>query len=99
MKREYKAIITKAIKESELNGYKWKMETNKLTWNYLTVEHFKFEIAEDHLKVIYVMPHLNEEETFVYLLVGEEFYNDAKTTEEALEKATKQTIKKANRLF
>lgn len=99
MKKEYKAIITKAIKESELNGYKWKMEADKLTWNYLTVEHFRFEIAEDQLKVIYVMPHLDTEETFVFLLIGEEFYNDAKTIEEALEKATKATIKKANRLF
>lgn len=99
MKKEYKEIIKKAIKESELNGYKWSVKGDVLNWSYLTVEHFKFEIGEDFLKVIYVLPHLKAEETFLYLIVGQEFYADAKTVEEAFEIATKSTITKANRLF
>ena len=31
-----KKVIQKAIKESNLNGYKWTVKDNKLYWNYLT---------------------------------------------------------------
>ena len=99
MKKAYKEIITKAIKESELNGYKWSVKGDALHWSYLSVEHFRFEMGEDYVRVVYVMPHLLEEETFIYLIVGEEFYVDAKSMEEALAIATKATIAKANRLF
>lgn len=101
---EMKAIVLNAIKESELNGYKWNFDGNKLTWSYLTVEYFSFEIEEideieKFVKVIYHMPHLNTKETFTAAIVGDIFYGDFKTVEEAIAGLTKATIKKANSTF
>lgn len=93
MKKEYKEIIKKAINDSELNGYKWTIKSNKLIWSYLDVE-FDIEIKkEENVKIIH------DGETFIYILVGNEFYNDAKTIEDGLYKAIKGTIRKANNLF
>lgn len=106
-----KKIITKAIKESDLKGYKWTVEGNKLHWDYLTKEYFRIETGntidicsgaetedEKYVKVVYVNP-LFDDETFIYVLVGNDFYCDAKTVEEAIEIAVKATIRKANNLF
>ncbi len=94
-----KKVIQKAIKESNLNGYKWTVKDNKLYWNYLTKEHFEIETGETFVKVIYKNPILKDE-TFVYILVGDDsFIYDAKTIDEAVEIAVKQTIIKANATF
>lgn len=98
-----KAIVLNAIKESNLNGYKWNFDGEKLTWSYLTVEYFSFEITdvddEKFVKVVYHMPHINAKETFTAAIVGKDFYCDYKTVEEAIAGLTKATIKKANSTF
>ena len=100
---EMKTIVTNAIKESDLNGYKWNFDGTKLTWSYLTVEYFSFEIKKDDeytlVKVNYHMPHLEAVETFKIFMVGDEFYCDYRTVEEAVAEITKATIRKANSTF
>lgn len=104
-----KNVIKKAIKESNLNGYKWTIKGNKLFWSYLTKEYFEIETGSvselgiqldiQFVKVIYKNPIL-EDETFICIFVGDDdLICDAKTIDEAIEKAVKQTIKKANTTF
>lgn len=100
-----KNVIKKAIKESNLNGYKWTIKGNKLFWSYLTKEYFEIKtgvVSESNIqfvKVIYKNPIL-EDETFICIFVGDDdLICDAKTIDEAIEKAVKQTIKKANTTF
>lgn len=111
--QERLAIIKKAIKETEnVSGQKWSVDKDgTLKWDYLTVEYFRIEAGntidictgretedEKYVKVVYVNPLLGEE-TFVYVLVGNDFYCDAQTVEQAIEIAVKATIRKANRTF
>lgn len=46
MKREHRNAISKAIKESDLNGYKWSISENGLRWSYLSEnEQFTFDAS------------------------------------------------------
>ena len=95
MKKEFRSACLKAIKESNLNGYKWAVTPNGLGWSYCDV-HFAF-LHDAEKGCFYVYD--DNGAKFVCLLIGEEFYCDAKTLEEAYYKATCETISKANYLY
>lgn len=103
-KAEMKKIVSAAIKECNLNGYRWKFDGEKLHWNYLTVEHFIFDIADYGdfvtVQVLYVQPHFDTTSSFAIVFAGENgLVCDCTTVEEAVAMVTKMTINKANHLF
>ena len=90
MKREIRNAISKAIKESNLNGYKWTITAEGgLHWSYGV--DFEFEGHEDGWLVV-----KNEHGTFAGVTFGENRWDDCKTIEEAYYLVTKQAIKSAN---
>ena len=95
MKREYRNAITKAIKESNLNGYKWEIieNGNGLKWSY-GVE-FKFAVYEKE-GCISVK---NNYYTVGCVTFGDGKYDNCKTLEEAYYLVTKQAIRTANNLY
>jgi hypothetical protein len=96
MKKEYRNAITKAIKESDLNGYKWTITENGLRWSYLSEnEQFTFEIVEDDFLVVHG-PCFDMADVFFH---ETDKYADAKNLAEAYYLATKLTIRKANRVY
>ena len=96
MTREQNTIVRQAIKDSELNGYKWTISGDTLKWNYCDTE-FKIEIQNYDDCIIIVTRY--DDETFTLTDVEDSRYSDARTFEEGLYKAIKKTIYKANYLF
>lgn len=102
MKQEIRNAITKAIKESDLNGYKWTITENGLHWSYLSKnEQFTFgnhEEADGSANTLVVFDHLGD--VFVRIWYGtDRFITDCETLTEAYYLATKKTIRQANYLY
>ena len=97
MKKDYKNAIVKAIKESELNGYKWTITENGLRWSYLSEnEQFTFDTtAEDNILIVHG-PYCDM--ATIWYEQGEK-YADCETLTEAYYLATKATIRKANYIY
>lgn len=95
MKREYRNAIARAIKESDLNGYKWTITPDGLRWSYCDVEfYFHYDAEKNFFQVF------DENDShFVGLLIGEHSWDDARDLEEAYYKATLCTISQANYLY
>ena len=94
MTRENRNAITKAIKESDLNGYKWTITENGLRWSYLDTE-FTFDTTEEHILTVkggYCRM------ACIWYEQGEK-YADCETLADAYYLATKATIKKANYIY
>lgn len=96
MKKEYRAAAQRAIKESDLNGYKWTVTSTGLEWTY--GETFTIEEKPCMDNIVLVVS-TSYEPLFVGMVVGPDRYDDAQTVEEAYYKAVKATIAKANRLY
>ena len=99
--RAIKALVNKAIKDSDLKGYKWYLSGSNLHWSYLSKEYFTIEIGsveEPSVKVIYHNDLIGEE-TFIYLLIGHDFYCECRTIDSGIYEAVKSTINKANNTF
>lgn len=96
MKREIRNAIAKAIKDSELNGYKWTITENGLRWSYLSEnEQFTFDTdIENYLTVSGPYCCMAS----VWYEPGEK-YADCETLTEAYYLATKMTIAKANYIY
>jgi hypothetical protein len=100
MKREYRNAIQKAIKDSDLNGYKWTITKKGLRWSYCDVEFtFHYDPETNFLQVYDAPGVIVDEAPFIGLLIGDHSWDDAKDIEEAYYKATKATISKANYLY
>lgn len=105
-KQERIKLMRKAIKETEnTSGQKWSVDERNgfLKWEYLTSEYFyiaidKNEEVGDIVFMRYVSK-ITGEEKFVSVFVGNEFYHDCKTIEEAFYLVTQKTILVANRTF
>ena len=98
MKKEYRNAITKAIKESDLNGYKWTITENGLRWTYLSEnEQFTFD-TETEENILLVHAPRGGEMAIIWHEQGEK-YADCETLAEAYYLATKATIKKANYIY
>ena len=95
MKREYREAIARAIKESDLKGYKWSITPTGLKWSYLDIE-FTF-IEEDDGEFLSVRDNFNE--PFISIWYGADKYADVKTLSGAYEEATRRTIRRANHLY
>lgn len=94
MKREIRNAIAKAIKESDLNGYKWTITENGLKWSYCD-EEFTFNTPEENI--------LTVESKYTTMAIiwyekGEKYAN-CETLTEAYYHATKATIAKANYIY
>jgi hypothetical protein len=97
MKKEIRNAITKAIKESELNGYKWTITENGLRWSYLSEnEMFVFDTTTEENFLTVHGPAFDM--AGIWYEQGEK-YADCETLAEAYYLATKATIKKANYLY
>lgn len=102
MKKEYAAIIRQAIKDTvpEDHIWKWTLKGNTLKWSY--EPEFKIIISDviddedgDYIKIKTTY----QGETWSFVFVGEAFWCDYKSVEEALYNITAITIKSALRLF
>ena len=94
MKREIRNAIAQAIKDSELNGYKWTINENGLGWSYCDTE-FAFDTSEEHI--------LTVRGSFctmacIWYEQGDK-YADCETLTEAYYLATKAAIAKANYIY
>lgn len=97
MKREYREAIARAIKESDLNGYKWTILPNGLHWSYLSEgEDFIFDTTSEEDFLIVRGPCCSMAE--IWYEKGERFA-DCETLTEAYYLATKATIAKANHIY
>lgn len=90
MKREFRSAISQAIKDSELNGYKWTITKNGLKWSYMD-EEFTFDTPEENILTV-----KNRYSTFATIWYEDCKYADCKTLTEAYYLATKATIREAN---
>jgi hypothetical protein len=97
MKKEYRDAITKAIKESDLKGYKWTITENGLRWSYLTGENeeFTFDSRTEADFLLVHGPFCN----MAAIWYEDAKYADCKTLTEAYYLATKATIRKANSIY
>jgi hypothetical protein len=97
MKREIRNAIAKAIKDSELNGYKWTITENGLHWSYLSKnEQFTFDTETEENFLTVHGPYCNM--AGIWYEQGEK-YADCETLTEAYYLATKATIAKANYIY
>lgn len=97
MKREIRNAIQKAIKESELNGYKWTITENGLHWSYLSEnEQFTFDNKTEENILIVRGPYCMM--AIIWYEKGEKLAN-CETLTEAYYLATKATIQKANNIY
>ena len=97
MKREIRNAITKAIKDSDLNGYKWTITENGLRWSYLSEnELFTFDTTTENDFLIVHGPYCDM--ASIWYEQGEK-YADCETLTEAYYLATKATIRKANYIY
>lgn len=98
MKKEYRNAIQKAIKDSDLNGYKWTITENGLRWSYLTGENevFTFDTTTEE-NFLTVRGPFCEMAGIWY--EENERWADCKTLTEAYYLATKATIRKANYIY
>lgn len=98
MTNEIRKAIRKGINDSELNGYKWNITKDGLDWSYgeqFTFHLRQYEENEGHLFVLGKQSGMS----MANILIGESFYHDCKTLEEAYFLATKRTIKNANHTY
>lgn len=98
MKREYRNAITKAIKDSELNGYKWTITENGLRWSYFSENdgEFTFDANTEAEMLIVHGPYCDM--AAIWYEPGEK-YADCETLADAYYQATKTTIRKANYIY
>ena len=97
MKREYRNAISKAIKDSDLNGYKWTITENGLRWSYLSEnEQFTFDTETEENVLIVVGPYCMM--AIIWYEQGEKLA-DCETLTDAYYLATKAAIAKANYIY
>lgn len=96
MKREIRNAITKAIKESDLNGYKWTITEHGLKWSY--GEEFTFDTTSEE-NILMVRANSSRKYMAVIWYKKDDKFADCKTLVEAYYLATKATIRKANRIY
>lgn len=94
MKKEIRSAIARAIKDSDLKGYKWTIIENGIQWSYGVT--FTFEIQEEDFLVVTSDGGFTMADVFFH---ESDKYADAKTIEEAYYLATKLTIRKAHRIY
>lgn len=103
-KQEKIVIMRKAIKETEnRSGQKWSVDKDgNLHWEYLTSEYFAIRVeeggADDRLVFVDYFNSYGVE-TFTCVWVGNDFYHDCGTIEDAIYKVVARTIIKANNTF
>lgn len=98
MTNEIRNAIKKGINDSELNGYKWTITKDGLKWSYgeqFTFYHKQIDDEDGHLFVLAK----RSEMSMASILIGESFYHDCQTIEEAYYLATKRTIWNANHTY
>lgn len=99
-------MMKKAIKDSELNGWKWTANKNGLKWEYLDVE---FKLLVDDLEGHKRAELINEESgcrALVFVIdnpeddfLVDDYHEFEKNMDDAIYWATRKIISKANRLF
>lgn len=105
-KQERIKIMRKAIRETKnTSKQKWTVDERNafLKWEYLTSEFFYITVYKDEelgdiVMMKYKSPIIGEEK-FASVFVGNEFYHDCKTLEDAIYMVTQRTILKANNTF
>ena len=98
MTNEIRKAIRNGINNSELNGYKWTITKEGLDWSY--GEQFTFEYKQiDDEEGFLIVKGRRSEMTMASILIGDAFYDDCRTIEEAYTLATKQTIWNANHTY
>lgn len=97
MKNEIRNAIREGIKESELNGYTWKITENGLRWSYFTDTdgEFTFDTTEENVLIVRG-PYCDM--ATIWYEQGEK-YADCETLTEAYRLATMATIRKANYIY
>lgn len=98
-------MMKKAIKDSELNGYKWTANKNGLTWSYGV--QFDIEITDEETgnKMVRFEDKNSGCEVVTFTVTEEDAwlvdsYHDFNTTiDEAIYWAARKMIKKANNLY
>jgi hypothetical protein len=93
--KDYKSIIELAIKDSKLNGYKWKITDSGLWWSYSESE-FVFELREGEEEDLLIVKDELQGENVVMYFIGKEFYCDFNDIERAIYAAVKSTIRYCN---
>ena len=96
--KEHKSIFELAIRDSKLNGYKWKVTDRGLWWSYSESE-FVFEFEEGDKEHLLTVRDELQGETVVSLFVGANWYCDAKDLEGAIFLAVKNTIRHCNATY
>ncbi|MBQ8331158.1 MAG: hypothetical protein IJX94_01495 [Clostridia bacterium] len=98
MKREIRNAIAKAIKDSELNGYKWTITENGLRWSYLSENDGEFTFDENYEAEFLVVHGPYCKMAMIWFSENDRFA-DCKTLTDAYYLATKATIRKANSIY
>ena len=96
--KKYKSIIELAIKESNLNGYKWKVTDRGLWWSYSESE-FVFEYKEGDEEHLLTVKDELQGETVVMYFVGSTWLCDFNDLERAIYAAVKSTIRHCNATY
>lgn len=99
MKKEIKNAMMNGIKESDLNGYKWSVTSNGLKWSY--GEEFNFTLSEkdDDGDQILTVKAVQSKMKITNIWIGDSFYCDCSSIEEAYKLATRRTIRNANLIY
>ena len=95
MKKEIRQAIKKAIEESDLNGYTWKIKENSLIWSYLDIE-FTYDDWPEKEMLFLRDKYSN---VSVWVWYSDDYHADCKTLEEAYYLVTKMCIARANYLY
>lgn len=98
MKRELRSAIREGINDSNLNGYKWAITPEGLSWSYGEKFFFDLYETEDCGQVLTVRAEQSGI-TMVTLLIGKAFYHDCSSVEDAFRIAAEATIRRANELY
>lgn len=96
--KEYKSIIELAIKDSKLNGYKWKVTDRGLWWSYSESE-FVFEYREGEEENLLIVRDELQGEKVVMFFVGNSCICDFNDIERAIYAAVKSTIRYCNSTY
>lgn len=97
MKKELKQAMRAGINNSNLNGYKWTVTPNGLSWDYGEEFIFTHEVVDEEDGVILITAEAVQSGTKMStILVGDAFYCDTESLEEAYRMATERTIRNAN---
>lgn len=97
MKKEIRQAMVTGIKEADLNGYKWTITQDGLTWSY--GEEFIFSTYEVDGDTILTVKAVQSGIMMAEVIIGTHFWCDTSDLLDAYRGATKATIRKANRIY